>query len=331
MNKKTVGIFGLGHVGSTLAYTLAEQHICSTLLLKDKKENISKAVALDISQAIISIKNKNQNKTIIKPCLNSSDFKDCDVIVITAGMPRKQGMNRDDLLLANADIMSSVINEITPLNPNAVIIVVSNPLDAMVYTALKVSKWSRNKIIGMAGILDSARMSYFIAEKLGYGHGQIEALVMGGHGDTMVPLTNFSTVAGVKLKELISKEDIEDIINKTKNGGTQIVNLLETGSAYYAPAFSTLLMVEAILYDKKKIYPCAVMLEGEYGYNNVVSGVPVTLGHNGVEKVIELNLKEKQKEEFAKSVSSVQELVDILEKNFFTNSSKKKIPIKKGE
>ena len=187
----------------------------------------------------------------------------------------------------------------------------------MVYTALKASNWSRNKIIGMAGILDSARMSHFIFEKLGYGQGQIDASVMGGHGDDMVPLADFSTVAGVNLSELLSKEDIDDIVYKTKNGGAQIVKLLETGSAYYAPAYSTTLMIEAILEDKRKIYPCAIMLEGEYGYENIVSGVPVMLGVNGVEKVIKLNLKEEQKEQFSKSVTSVQELVDTLESKFF--------------
>jgi malate dehydrogenase len=187
----------------------------------------------------------------------------------------------------------------------------------MVYTALKASKWSRNKIIGMAGILDSARMAHFIFEKLGYGQGQIDASVMGGHGDDMVPLADFSTVAGVNLSEVLSKDDIEDIINKTKNGGAQIVKLLETGSAYYAPAYSTTLMIEAILEDKKKVYPCAIMLEGEYGYKNIVSGVPVMLGSNGVEKVIELNLKEEQKTQFSKSIASVQELVDTLENKFF--------------
>ncbi|MGE3592361.1 MAG: malate dehydrogenase, partial [Arcobacter sp.] len=247
------------------------------------------------------------------------EFKDCDVVVITAGIARKPGMSRDDLLLTNAKIMTSVINDILPNNKNAIFIIVSNPLDVMVYTALKASNLPRNKVIGMAGILDSARMSHFIFEKIGYGQGQIEASVMGGHGDDMVPLADFSTVAGVKLDELLSKEDVDDIVNKTKNGGAQIVKLLETGSAYYAPAYSTTLMIEAILEDKKKIYPCAIMLEGEYGYENIVSGVPVMLGSNGVEKVIELNLKEEQKKQFAKSVSSVQELVDILKEKFLNN------------
>ena len=313
MSKKRVGIVGVGNVGSTLAFTLATKNICSTLLLKDVRENIVQAVALDISQAT----NAAKSKTITKACLSDEEFSNCDIVVITAGVPRRPGMSRDDLLLTNAKIMISIINNTIKYNPNAIIIVVSNPLDAMVYTALKASNISRNKIIGMAGILDSARMSHFIFEKLGYGQGQIDASVMGGHGDDMVPLTDFSTVAGVKLEELLSKEDIDDIVEKTKNGGAQIVKLLETGSAYYAPAYSTSLMIEAILEDKRKIYPCAVMLECEYGYSDIVSGVPVMLGSNGVEKIIELNLKEEQKMQFAKSVSSVQELVDILNKNFF--------------
>ena len=313
MNKKTVGIVGVGNVGATLAFTLATKNICTTLLLKDVRENIVQAMALDISQAT----NAARSETITKACLTNEEFKNCDVIVITAGIARRPGMSRDDLLVTNANIMTSVIKDIIRFNPNAIIIVVSNPLDAMVYTALKASNWSRNKIIGMAGILDSARMSHFIFEKLGYGQGQIDASVMGGHGDDMVPLADFSTVAGVNLSELLSKEDIDDIVYKTKNGGAQIVKLLETGSAYYAPAYSTTLMIEAILEDKRKIYPCAIMLEGEYGYENIVSGVPVMLGVNGVEKVIKLNLKEEQKEQFSKSVASVQELVDTLESKFF--------------
>jgi malate dehydrogenase len=187
----------------------------------------------------------------------------------------------------------------------------------MVYTALKASNYPRNKIIGMAGILDSARMSHYILEKLGYGEGKINASVMGGHGDDMVPLPNFSTVNGTNLTEILNEQEIEDIIQKTRDGGAEIVRLLETGSAYYAPAYSTSLMIEAIINDSKKIYPCAVRLEGEYGFNDIVSGVPIVLGVNGVEKVIELELNDKQKEEFRKSVASVQELVDTLEKKFF--------------
>lgn len=313
MNNKKVGIIGVGNVGSTLAFNLASKNICSEIVLKDVRENIVKAMALDISQSAHAA----NSLTNVTAAINADEFSDCDVVVITAGVARKPGMSRDDLLLINAKIMTSVINDTIKFNPDAIIIIVSNPLDAMVYTALKASKWPRNKIIGMAGILDSSRMSHFIFEKLSYGQGQIKASVMGGHGDDMVPLPNFSTVNGLALTEVLSNDDIEDIVNKTKNGGAQIVKLLETGSAYYAPAYSTSLMVEAILEDKKEVYPCAIMLEGEYGYENIVAGVPIMLGKNGVEKVIELNLEDNQKEQFNKSINSVQELVDTLEKNLF--------------
>ena len=313
MENKKVGIIGVGNVGSTLAYALANKGICSSIVLKDIRENIVEAMALDISQA----SNASKSHTIVRAAKSAEDLKDCEVIVITAGIPRKPGMSRDDLLLTNAKIMQSVLEDIKKYAPTSKLIIVSNPLDAMVYTALKVTGFPRNQVIGMAGILDSARMSHFIQEKLGYGAGQIESSVMGGHGDDMVPLANYSTVAGVSLSELLSKDDIDDIITKTKNGGLQIVKLLEIGSAYYAPAHAASLMVEAILHNKRKIYPCSVLLGGEYEYQNVVGGVPVMLGTNGVEKIIELNLNKEQKELFTNSVSSVQELIDTLEDKFF--------------
>lgn len=313
MNNKKVGIIGVGNVGSTLAYTLASKGICHSIILKDIRDNIVQAMALDISQSA----NAAKSHTIVKAAKNSSDLEGCEVIVITAGLPRLPGMSRDDLLLKNANIMQSVILDIKEHAPKAKVIIVSNPLDAMVYTALKISDFPRNQIIGMAGILDSARMSHFILEELGYGAGQIESSVMGGHGDDMVPLPNYCTVAGVALTEILEDTRIQDIVNKTKNGGAQIVKLLETGSAYYAPAHATSLMVEAILHNQKKIYPCAIRLEGEYGYENIVSGVPVMLGSNGMEKVIELNLSKEQKKLFSNSVSSVQTLVDTLNNKFF--------------
>jgi len=313
MNNKKVGIIGVGNVGSTLAFTLATKNICSEIVLKDIRENIVSAMTLDVSQAA----NAAKSKTKVTGTLEASEFSDCDVVVITAGVPRKPGMSRDDLLLINAKIMTSVVSETVQYNPNAIIIIVSNPLDAMVYAALKTTNYPRTKIVGMTGILDSSRMSHFIHEKLGYGAGEIDAQVMGGHGDDMVPLPNFSTVAGKKLADVLSEDDINDIVDKTKNGGAQIVGLLGNGSAYYAPAYSTSLMVEAILNDTKETFPCAVNLEGEYGYNNIVSGVPVVLGSNGVEKVVELPLDETQKEQFKKSIASVQELVDTLESKFF--------------
>ena len=313
MTNKKVGIIGVGNVGSTLAYTLASKGICTSIILRDIRENVVQAMALDISQSA----NAAKSHTVVRAASSGSDLEGCDVVVITAGLPRTPGMSRDDLLVTNANIMKTVIQDVKTYASNAKIIIVSNPLDAMVYTALKVSGFPREQIVGMAGILDSARMSHFILDKLGYGAGQIESSVMGGHGDDMVPLPNFSTVAGVPLSELLSSEDVEDIVTKTRNGGLQIVKLLETGSAYYAPAHATSLMVEAILHNKKKIYPCAVMLEGEYGYENIVSGVPVMLGANGVEKIIELNLNDEQKKMFAQSVNSVQGLVDTLNSKFF--------------
>lgn len=313
MNQKIIGIIGAGNVGATIAYTLASKNMCSTILLKDVRENIAKAVALDISQSL----NIANSQTKVIATSSNEDFINCDIIVITAGIARKPGMSRDDLLLTNAKIMKSVIEDVVLKNPKAIIIIVSNPLDAMVYTALKVSNFPKNQIIGMAGVLDSARMSYFISEKLGYGQGNIEACVMGGHGDDMVPLPNFSKVEGKNLEDLLSQEDIEEIIYKTKNGGAEIVKLLETGSAYYAPAYSTTLMIDSILNDKKSTFSCAVELQGEYGFTDVVSGVPIVLGKNGVEKIVELDLSSKQKEEFSKSVESVQSLINTLKNSFF--------------
>jgi len=312
INKK-VGIIGVGNVGSTLAYTLAHKGICSSIVLKDIRENIVEAMALDISQSA----NAAKSHTVVYPAKSGEDLKDCDVVVITAGIPRKPGMSRDDLLLTNAKIMKSVIEDIKNYAPNAIIIIVSNPLDAMVYTAIKTSEFKKEQIVGMAGILDSARMSHFILEKVGFGAGQIESSVMGGHGDDMVPLPKHSTVAGVAITEILKEEEINEIVEKTKNGGLQIVKLLETGSAYYAPAHATSLMVEAILDNKKKIYPCAVMLDGEYGYENIVAGVPVMLGNKGVEKIMELKLDENQTKQFANSIDSVKSLVDVLEERFF--------------
>ena len=313
MENKKVTIVGVGNVGSTLAYSLASQGICSHIVLKDIRDNIVQAMALDISQSSNAVK----SHTIVSAAKDAKDMKGSDLVVITAGIPRKPGMSRDDLLLTNAKIMNSVIDDIKQNCPNAIIIVVSNPLDAMVYTALRSSGFNRNQVIGMAGILDSARMSHFILEKLGYGAGQIESSVMGGHGDDMVPLPNYSTVAGVPLSELLKEDEIEDIVKKTKNGGLQIVKLLETGSAYYAPAHATSLMVKAILHNQKKIYPCAIMLDGEYGYENIVGGVPVMLGSKGVEKVIELKLNKTQEKLFDNSINSVKELISTLEKKFF--------------
>ena len=310
MNNKKVGIIGVGNVGATLAFTLATKNICDVLVLKDIRDDMVQAMSLDVSQAARAA----SSKTKVIPSLKEEDFSSCDIVVITAGIPRKPGMSRDDLLLTNAKIITSVVKETVKLNPNAILIIVSNPLDAMVYTALKASNFPRNKVIGMAGILDSSRMCHFISEKIGNTDALIKASVMGGHGDTMVPLPNFSTVDGKVLSEILSSEDIEDINTKTRNGGAQIVGFLGNGSAYYAPAYSTSLMVEAILNDTKEEFPCAVQLDGEYGYSNIVAGVPIILGAEGVEEIKILSLNEEQKEQFNKSVNSVLELTNTLDK-----------------
>jgi len=310
---KRVAIVGVGNVGSSVAYSLAMTGSCHEIILRANNVDRAKGKALDLSQAAQAAR----KHTVITVAETLEDVKDCAVIVITAGSPRLPGMSRDDLLIKNAQIMRNVMSSLKKTSPDAVIIPVSNPLDAMVYVALKETGWPRNRVLGMAGILDSARMAHFVYEKLGYGAGQIRCSVMGGHGDDMVPLPRFSTVAGVPLTDLLSWEDINEIIEKTKNGGAEIVSLLKDGSAYYAPAKATAIMVEAVLSNTKQIYPCAVMLDGEYGYKNVVSGVPVMIGAAGAEKVIEANLNDDQDRKFAKSVGSVKQLIDALYTNKF--------------
>jgi malate dehydrogenase len=315
MRGKRVGIVGVGNVGSSVAYSLAMSGSCHEVILRANNVDRAKGKALDLSQAAQAAR----NHTVITVAETLEDVKDCDVVVITAGSPRLPGMSRDDLLIKNAQIMKDVMSVIKISSPDAVIIPVSNPLDAMVYVALKETGWDRSRVIGMAGILDSARMAHFVYEKLGYGAGQIRCSVMGGHGDDMVPLPRFSTVAGVPLTDLLTWEEINEIVEKTKRGGAEIVELLKDGSAHYAPAKATALMVEAVLTDMKQIYPCAIMLDGEYGYSDVVSGVPVMIGARGVEKVIEANLNNDQDRKFAKSVGSVKELIETLYKNNFYN------------
>ena len=307
MGYKKVGIIGVGNVGATIAYNLALKNICNKILLKDIRENLTKAMALDISQAISSV----NSKTVVESINTDEEFKDCDIVVITAGIARKPGMSRDDLLFTNAKIMNSIVQNVVKYNENAILIIVSNPLDAMVYTALKISNWARSRVIGMAGVLDSSRMAHFIKEKIGYK--KIEAMVLGGHGDDMVPLIKETKVDGYSLDEVLNSAEIDDIIKKTRNGGIEIVKLLQTGSAYYAPAQSTVLMLEAILEDKKIVYPCAVELKGEYGYKNIVTGVPVLLGKNGAEEIIEKQLTLKEQNEFSNSVNSVKTLIEKLE------------------
>ncbi|MFA5232844.1 MAG: malate dehydrogenase [Sulfurimonas sp.] len=310
---KRVGIVGAGNVGATVAYSLAMLGSCHEIILRDNKIDVAKGKALDMSQAAAAVR----SHTVVSVAEDMSDLSNCDVVVVTAGSPRLPGMSRDDLLMINAKITKEVIEGIAKYSPDAIIIMVSNPLDAMTYVALKESGFERSRVIGMAGILDSSRMASFIQEKLGYGGGQIRASVMGGHGDDMVPLPRYSTVAGVPLSNLLTDAEINEIVMRTRNGGAEIVGHLKTGSAYYAPARSTTIMVEAILKDTKQIHPCAVFLEGEYGYSDVVSGVPVMLGANGAEKIIEVALDESEKKMFEGSCNSVRSLIDTLNKNNF--------------
>jgi len=311
---KKVAIIGAGNVGATVAYALAMKGVCHEIVLRDRNSEIAQGKALDMSQAA----NAARMHTVVSVAEEASDLAGSDVVVITAGSPRLPGMSRDDLLLINAEITREVVQDVKTYAPDAIIIMVSNPLDVMTYVALKASGFPKERVMGMAGILDSARMAHFIHEKIGYGAGQIRASVMGGHGDDMVPLPKFSTVAGVPLTDVLDEEDIIEVVERTKGGGAEIVGYLKTGSAYYAPAKSTAIMVEAILTDTKQIHPCAVFLDGEYGHSDVVSGVPVALGSNGVEKIFNMTLSAGQKRKFAKSVNSVRSMINVLkDKNFF--------------
>jgi malate dehydrogenase len=239
---------------------------------------------------------------------------DSDIVVITAGFPRKPGMSRDDLLLGNYDIVSAAARQAAQYSPNAILIVVTNPLDAMCWAAFDVSKFPKQRVVGMAGILDTARYRTFIAEELGVSVESVMALVMGGHGDTMVPLVRLTSVAGIPLTELLDGATIDRLVQRTRDGGAEIVKYLKTGSAYYAPSAAAVEMVESILKDKKKVLPCAAYLEGEYGFSGVFAGVPVKLGASGIEKIYEVKLSEAEQAMLAKSAASVEELIDILKK-----------------
>jgi malate dehydrogenase len=316
-----VGIVGVGHVGSTVGYSIAMRGLAHEIILSDNKVERAKGMALDMSQSAQAAR----MSTIVSVAESADQLVDCDLVVITAGSPRLPGMNRNDLLIKNAQIMRDVCANVKVHSPNAIIIPVSNPLDVMVYVALKETGWDRSRIVGMSGILDSARMAHYIQEAIFKKHkiefgGQVRAQVIGGHGDTMVPLPRFTTVAGLPLTDFLDWNEINEIVEKTKNGGAEIVRYLQTGSAYYAPAKATSLMVESILQDKKLVYPCAVMLEGEYSYKDVVSGVPVMLGARGVEQIFAPTLDAEQDRLFATSIKSVRDLIDVLnENNFFTN------------
>jgi len=313
-----VTIIGTGNFGSTVAFILAMRGSCHEVILRGRNVNVAKGKALDMSQAA----NAAREHTIVRAAEGPEDMSGSEIVVITAGTPRTPGMSRDDLLVKNADIVKNYSLEIKKYAPDAVVVVVSNPLDVMTYVALKYTGFPRERVLGMAGILDAARMAHFIYEKLGYGAGQIRATVMGGHGDTMVPLPKFTTIAGVPIDDLLDSEEIGEIVKKTRNGGAQIVNLLGDGSAYYAPAKSTAVIVDAILKDTKQIHSCAMMLQGEYGYKDMISGVPVMIGAGGGEQIIEMTLKTLQRTRFKDSVASVKEMVDTLYDNGFFDDLK---------
>ncbi len=303
MDKK-VTVVGAGHVGATTAQRLAEKELCDVVLI-DIIEGVPQGKALDLAEAAPIEKHD-------AGLIGSNNYEaseKSDVVIITAGIARKPGMSRDDLLSTNAKIMKSVTEQIARFSPDAVLIIVSNPLDAMCHVAYKASNFPRNRVIGMAGVLDSARFRAFISMELNVSVENTHAFVLGGHGDTMVPLPRYSTVAGIPVTELLSKERIDALVERTRKGGAEIVGLLKTGSAYYAPASAAVEMAEAVLKDKKKILPCAAYLEGEYGINDLFIGVPVKLGSNGIEEIIQIKLTDEENAALRKSADAVQELV----------------------
>jgi malate dehydrogenase len=305
--RKKVSIVGAGNVGATAAHWIAAKELADVVLI-DVVEGIPQGKALDLLEAM-PIEKRDVSVT------GANDYAataNSDIVVITAGIPRKPGMSRDDLLNTNFKIMSDVVQKVVAQSPESILIIVSNPLDAMAQAAYRQAGFNRERVIGMAGVLDSARMSTFVARELGVSVENVHSFVLGGHGDDMVPLTRYSTVAGIPLPGLISAEKLDAIVTRTRKGGAEIVNLLKTGSAYYAPSAAVVEMVEAILKDKKKILPCAAYLEGEYGISGLFVGVPVKLGAKGIEQIIEIKLQPEEKAALDKSAASVRELVNVL-------------------
>ncbi len=305
--RKKVTIVGSGNVGATAAHWIASKELADVVLI-DIIEGVPQGKGLDLLEAMPIEK----RDSYVKGTNNYADTANSNVVVITAGIPRKPGMSRDDLLKTNHKIMSDVVGKVVQYSPNSIIIVVSNPLDAMAQAAFKLSGFSRNRVIGMAGVLDSARFRTFIAEELDVSVENVTAFVLGGHGDTMVPLARYSTVAGIPVTELMDQATLERLVKRTRDGGIEIVNYLKTGSAYYAPSSAAVEMVEAILKDKKKILPCAAYLEGEYGINGLYVGVPVKLGERGIEKIIEIKLTPEEQAALNKSAAAVKELVGVI-------------------
>ena len=306
MNRK-VTIIGSGHVGATAARSIADKELADVVVL-DILEGVPQGKGLDIFEAC-PIEGSDSR---VLGTNDYADSADSDLVVITAGLARKPGMSRDDLLLKNYDIVKGVTERVVAHSPQCIILAVTNPLDAMCQVVYRVSKFPRERVIGMAGVLDSARMRTFIAQELDVSVENTHACVLGGHGDTMVPLPRYSTVAGIPITELMDQATIDRIVTRTANGGAEIVKLLGTGSAFYAPGSAIVEMVDAILKDKKKILPCAVFLQGEYGIKGLFVGVPAKLGARGLEQVIQITLTPEEQAALNKSASAVRELVDII-------------------
>jgi malate dehydrogenase len=305
--RKKVSIVGSGNVGATAAHWIASKELADVVLI-DIVDGVPQGKGLDLLEAMPIEK---RDASII----GTNDYADTansDIVIITAGIPRKPGMSRDDLLNTNYKIMQDVVGKVVAASPNCIIIVVSNPLDAMAQAAYKISKFNRNRVIGMAGVLDSARFRTFIAMELNVSVENVTAFVLGGHGDTMVPLPRYSTVAGIPITELIAPDRLKAIVERTANGGAEIVKYLKTGSAYYAPSAAATEMTEAILKDKKKIMPCAAYLEGEYGIKGLFVGVPCKLGAKGLEEIIQIKLTPEEQTALNKSADAVKELVNVI-------------------
>ncbi len=298
-----ITVIGAGNVGATTAQRLAEKGL-SEIVLLDVVEGMPQGKALDLMQAgpISGSNCKIVGTNTYEETDNS------DVVIITSGLPRKPGMSRDDLVKVNTDIVKSVVEQAIQKSPDAILVIVSNPLDAMAYVAYKVSKFPRERVIGMAGVLDSSRLRTFIAMELNVSIENVHAFVLGGHGDTMVPMMRYTTVSGIPVTELIPKDKLDVIVKRTREGGAEIVNLLKKGSAFYAPAASVVEMVDAILKDKKKILPCTVLCKGEYGFDDIFIGLPVKLGKEGLEQIIEINLNEEESDALQKSADAVRKL-----------------------
>jgi malate dehydrogenase len=307
MARPKITVVGAGNVGATVAQYAVERELGDVVLV-DVVEGLPQGKALDLLQA----GPVHRYDCRLVGSNGYDETAGSDIVVITAGLARKPGMTRDDLLFKNAEIVTAVVAQVAPRSPQAILVLVTNPLDAMVQLAWKKSGFPPERVVGMAGVLDSARFRTFIARELDVSVENVTAFVLGGHGDTMVPLPRYSTVAGIPITELLPPERIQALVQRTRDGGAEIVGLLKTGSAYYAPAASTVEMVEAILKDKKKILPCAAYLTGQYGVRGLYVGVPVKLGRGGVEQVIEIRLTDEERAAFQRSAAAVRELVDKL-------------------